>query len=284
MFCFRTSFWFQSVCFIGQLVVAKVLSRLYADMLLYSQSIVYYEHCVSVSRELKDKKLEGEYLEILSSIYLSLNTEKWAFLLRFSTNSHRLPVFIKTLLCYLEFFIVRCRSSRKSLDYSKQSLRISIDLGKREEESETWLQVGRIYYLIHEDELADMYLQVRRKDQGRVRPYFPVAVFPCSLELFVVSWNCHSVYACACASLPHFDYATYFDWQAAVKTALRMNDHCFAMNIYEEAGDVYFKGVRNRMASLPFYRVRGCKTKKKTCWFQCNSITGLHFPWQTVVE
>lgn len=57
-----------------------------------------------------------------------------------------------------------CRSSRKSLDYTKQSLRISIDLGKREEESETWLQVGRIYYLIQEDELADMYLQVRRRE------------------------------------------------------------------------------------------------------------------------
>ncbi|KAG7241809.1 hypothetical protein INR49_024779 [Caranx melampygus] len=151
----------------SQMVVAKVLSRLYADMLLYGQSIVYYEHCVSVSRELKDKRLEGEYLEILSSLYLSLNTE---------------------------------RSSRKSLDYTKQSLRISIDLGKREEESETWLQVGRIYYLIQEDELADMYLQ------------------------------------------------------AAVKTALRMNDPHFAMSIYEEAGDVYFKGHRNQMASLPFFR------------------------------
>lgn len=67
------------ICFIlliGQMVVAKVLSRLYDDMLLYGQSIVYYEHCVSVSRELKDKRLEGEYLEILSSLYLSLNTEK----------------------------------------------------------------------------------------------------------------------------------------------------------------------------------------------------------------
>uniref|UniRef100_A0A8C5CWZ6 SH3 domain and tetratricopeptide repeats 2 n=1 Tax=Gadus morhua TaxID=8049 RepID=A0A8C5CWZ6_GADMO len=151
----------------GELHLAKVLSRLYADMLLYGQSIIYYEHCVSVSRQLKDKRLEGEYLEILSSLYLSLNTEK---------------------------------SSRKSLDYTKQSLRISIDLGKREEESETWLQVGRIYYLIHEDELADMYLQ------------------------------------------------------AAVKTALKMNDPHFAMSIYEEAGDVFFKGHRSRMASLPFFR------------------------------
>ncbi|XP_014901059.1 SH3 domain and tetratricopeptide repeat-containing protein 2 isoform X1 [Poecilia latipinna] len=151
----------------SQMVVAKLLSVLYAEMLLYCQSIVYYEHCVSVSRELKDKRREGEYLEKLSSLYLSLNTEK---------------------------------SSRKSLDYTKQSLRISIDLGKREEESETWLQVGRIYYLIQEDELADMYLQ------------------------------------------------------AAVKTALRMNDPHFALSIYEEAGDVYFKGHRNRMASEVFYR------------------------------
>uniref|UniRef100_A0A3B5LRM7 SH3 domain and tetratricopeptide repeats 2 n=1 Tax=Xiphophorus couchianus TaxID=32473 RepID=A0A3B5LRM7_9TELE len=151
----------------SQMVVAKLLSVLYAEMLLYRQSIVYYEHCVSVSRELKDKRREGEYLEKLSSLYLSLNTEK---------------------------------SSRKSLDYTKQSLRISIDLGKREEESETWLQVGRIYYLIQEDELADMYLQ------------------------------------------------------AAVKTALKMNDPHFALSIYEEAGDVYFKGHRNRMASEIFYR------------------------------
>ncbi|XP_051505885.1 SH3 domain and tetratricopeptide repeat-containing protein 2 isoform X2 [Myxocyprinus asiaticus] len=151
----------------SQMVVAKVLSRHYADLLLYGQCIVYYEHCVGLCRTLKNKQLEGEYLELLSNLYLSLNTEK---------------------------------SSRMSLDYSKQSLRISIDLGKRQEESETWLQVGRIYYLIYEDELTDMYLQ------------------------------------------------------AAVKTALKMNDPCFAMSIYEEAGDVFFKGHRNRMAALPFYR------------------------------
>lgn len=59
---------------VGQMVVAKALSRHYADMMLYAQSIVYHEHCVLVSRELKDKRLEGEYLEILSSLYLSLNT------------------------------------------------------------------------------------------------------------------------------------------------------------------------------------------------------------------
>ena len=44
--------------------------------------------------------------------------------------------------------------------------------------------------------------------------------------------------------------------QAAVKTALKMNDPHFAMSIYEEAGDVFFKGHRSCMASLPFFRVR----------------------------
>lgn len=76
MFSFRTR---MMVCFLlvaGQIVVGKLLSRLYADMLLYRQSIVYYEHCVFVSRELKDKRLEGECLEKLSSFYLSLNTDK----------------------------------------------------------------------------------------------------------------------------------------------------------------------------------------------------------------
>lgn len=57
-------------------MVAKELSRLYADMLLYGQCIIYCEHCVQLAQELKDKKQEAEFLEMLSSLYLSLNTEK----------------------------------------------------------------------------------------------------------------------------------------------------------------------------------------------------------------
>lgn len=78
------------------MVVAKVLSRLYADMLLYGQSIVYNEHCVSVSRELKDKRLEGEHLEILSSLYLSLNTER---LVCASSSYHKYYTY-KYILCF----------------------------------------------------------------------------------------------------------------------------------------------------------------------------------------
>uniref|UniRef100_A0AAY4E8B2 SH3 domain and tetratricopeptide repeats 2 n=1 Tax=Denticeps clupeoides TaxID=299321 RepID=A0AAY4E8B2_9TELE len=153
----------------SQMTVAEILSRHYATKLMYRQCIVYYEHCVALSRELQDKRLEGQYLEILGSMYLSLNTE---------------------------------RTSWKSLDYTKQSLRISIDLGNRQEESVTWLNAGRIYYLMCEDELADMYLQVR----------------------------------------------------AAVRTALKVEDPAFVLSVHEGAGDVFFKGHRNRMAALPFYR------------------------------
>ncbi|XP_028815704.1 SH3 domain and tetratricopeptide repeat-containing protein 2 isoform X3 [Denticeps clupeoides] len=151
----------------SQMTVAEILSRHYATKLMYRQCIVYYEHCVALSRELQDKRLEGQYLEILGSMYLSLNTE---------------------------------RTSWKSLDYTKQSLRISIDLGNRQEESVTWLNAGRIYYLMCEDELADMYLQ------------------------------------------------------AAVRTALKVEDPAFVLSVHEGAGDVFFKGHRNRMAALPFYR------------------------------
>ncbi|PWS21419.1 hypothetical protein DKP78_23665, partial [Enterococcus faecium] len=70
-----------------------------------------------LARQIPDKRLEGEFLEILGSLYLSLNTQG---------------------------------SSLRSLDCTKESLRICIDLGKRTEEAEAWLQAGRIYYLLQE--------------------------------------------------------------------------------------------------------------------------------------
>ncbi|MBN3276824.1 S3TC2 protein, partial [Polyodon spathula] len=152
----------------SQLHAAKSLSCFYEKVLpRFGQCIIYYEHCVALSRQLKDKRLEGELLETLSKLYSSLKTEK---------------------------------SYRKSLDYTKQSLRISIDLGKTYKEAETWLQAGRIYYMIRENELVEMYLQ------------------------------------------------------AAIKTAQRMNDSYFVMRIYEEAGDVFYKGNRHRETALAFYR------------------------------
>lgn len=66
--------------------------------------------------------------------------------------------------------------------------------------------------------------------------------------------SCESVMLRVCIKYP---------LQAAVKTALKINDPCFAMNIYEEAGDVFFKGHRNRLAAISFFQV-------------CTTITSQH--------
>lgn len=52
------------------------------------------------------------------------------------------------------------RSLRKSLICIKESLRIFIDLGEKDKAAEAWLGAGRLYYLMQEDELVELYLQV----------------------------------------------------------------------------------------------------------------------------
>lgn len=54
------------------------------------------------------------------------------------------------------------RSLRRSLTCIKESLRIFVDLGERDKVAEAWLGAGRLHYLMHEDELVELYLQVGR--------------------------------------------------------------------------------------------------------------------------
>ncbi|XP_072870195.1 SH3 domain and tetratricopeptide repeat-containing protein 1-like [Chlorocebus sabaeus] len=51
------------------------------------------------------------------------------------------------------------RAYKSSLDYTKRSLGIFIDLQRREE-AHAWLQAGKIYYLLRQSELVDLYIQV----------------------------------------------------------------------------------------------------------------------------
>ena len=52
------------------------------------------------------------------------------------------------------------RAYRSALDYTKRSLGIFIDLQKKEKEAHAWLQAGKIYYILQQNELVDVYLQV----------------------------------------------------------------------------------------------------------------------------
>ncbi|XP_072352064.1 SH3 domain and tetratricopeptide repeat-containing protein 1 isoform X1 [Scyliorhinus torazame] len=92
-----------------------------------AQCIIYNEFLLYLTRKLADKELEGHVLQNTSQLYLTLGTE---------------------------------RAFRSALEYTKQSLGIFIDLEKKEKEAYAWLQAGKIYYVLGEDELVDLYIQV----------------------------------------------------------------------------------------------------------------------------
>ncbi|XP_021564791.1 SH3 domain and tetratricopeptide repeat-containing protein 1 [Carlito syrichta] len=52
------------------------------------------------------------------------------------------------------------RAYKSALDYTKRSLGIFIDLQEKEKEAHAWLQAGKIYYILRQDELVDLYIQV----------------------------------------------------------------------------------------------------------------------------
>ncbi|XP_040887055.1 SH3 domain and tetratricopeptide repeat-containing protein 1 isoform X2 [Toxotes jaculatrix] len=92
-----------------------------------AQCIIYSQHQVQLLRRTGDKGQEGDALEAISQLYLTLGTE---------------------------------RAYRAALDYTKSSLGIFIDLGCREKEAYGWLQAGKIYHLLGQTELVDLYVQV----------------------------------------------------------------------------------------------------------------------------
>ncbi|XP_062964110.1 SH3 domain and tetratricopeptide repeat-containing protein 1 isoform X3 [Cynocephalus volans] len=91
-----------------------------------AQCVIYHEFQLSLARRVADKVLEGQLLETISQLYLSLGTE---------------------------------RAYKSALDYTKRSLGIFIDLQKKEKEAHAWLQAGKIYYILQQNELVDLYIQ-----------------------------------------------------------------------------------------------------------------------------
>ncbi|XP_023555675.1 SH3 domain and tetratricopeptide repeat-containing protein 1 isoform X2 [Octodon degus] len=92
-----------------------------------AQCAIYLEFQLTLARRTADKVLEGQLLEAISQLYLSLGTE---------------------------------RAYKSALDYTKRSLGIFIDLQKKEKEAYAWLQAGKIYYILRQNELVDLYIQV----------------------------------------------------------------------------------------------------------------------------
>ncbi|XP_062305354.1 SH3 domain and tetratricopeptide repeat-containing protein 1 [Osmerus eperlanus] len=112
----------------SQLSATRRLCHLYGSVCPdEAQCIIYNEHQLGLLQGRRERGREGEVLEAISRLYLSLGTE---------------------------------RAYRSALDYTKRSLGICIDLGLRGKEAYAWLQAGRIYLLLGQDELVDLYVQV----------------------------------------------------------------------------------------------------------------------------
>ncbi|XP_032711574.1 SH3 domain and tetratricopeptide repeat-containing protein 1 isoform X1 [Lontra canadensis] len=112
----------------GQLRAVQRLCHFYRTVMpREAQCVVYHEFQLSLARRMADKVLEGQLLETISQLYLSLGTE---------------------------------RAYKSALDYTKRSLGIFIDLQRKEKEAHAWLQAGKIYYILQQNELVDLYIQV----------------------------------------------------------------------------------------------------------------------------
>ncbi|KAM6949510.1 SH3 domain and tetratricopeptide repeat-containing protein 1 [Aplochiton taeniatus] len=112
----------------SQLSATQQLCRLYGTVCSnQAQCIIYNEHQMALLSRRGDRGLEGDVLETVSQLYLGLATE---------------------------------RAHRVALDYTKRSLGIFIDLGRKEKEAYAWLQAGKIYHLLGQTELVELYVQV----------------------------------------------------------------------------------------------------------------------------
>ncbi|XP_073430650.1 SH3 domain and tetratricopeptide repeat-containing protein 1 isoform X2 [Dendrobates tinctorius] len=112
----------------GQLHAIQLLCHFYKTLAVNeAQCIIYNEYQLSLAKKLADKVLEGHVLETISQLYLSLGTE---------------------------------RACRSALEYTKRSLGIFIDLQSKEREARAWLMAGKIYYILEQNELVDLYIQV----------------------------------------------------------------------------------------------------------------------------
>ncbi|XP_073503940.1 SH3 domain and tetratricopeptide repeat-containing protein 1 isoform X2 [Phyllobates terribilis] len=112
----------------GQLHAVQLLCHFYNTLAINeAQCIIYSEYQLSLAKKMSDKVLEGQVLETISQLYLSLGTE---------------------------------RACRSALEYTKRSLGIFIDLQSKEREARAWLMAGKIYYILGQNELVDLYIQV----------------------------------------------------------------------------------------------------------------------------
>ncbi|XP_033369565.1 SH3 domain and tetratricopeptide repeat-containing protein 1 isoform X3 [Parus major] len=183
----------------SQLQAIKLLCQFYSTVVPNeTQCVIYNEYQLSLARKMSNKVLEGQILETISQLYLSLGTE---------------------------------RAYRSALEYTKRSLGIFIDLQKKEKEAYAWLRAGKIYYVLRQNELVDLYIQV------------------CCQHLQARTW-------CQCCAGGMA--------RVAQDAALCTGDPNLGMELFEAAGDIFFDGAWEKEKAVTFYRDRALPLALRT--------------------
>ncbi|XP_061047905.1 SH3 domain and tetratricopeptide repeat-containing protein 1 isoform X3 [Eubalaena glacialis] len=197
----------------SQLHAVQRLCHFYSTVMpSEAQCVVYHEFQLSLARRVADKVLEGQLLEAISQLYLSLGTE---------------------------------RAYKSALDYTKRSLGIFIDLQRKEKEAYAWLQAGKIYYILQQHELVDLYIQAGVDDPDQEL----AAGGGCSLL-------CEQ-----CRLGPGLRHRK--EPGVAQNAALYTGDPKLGLQLFEAAGDIFFNGTWEREKAVSFYRVSGCRGSRQ---------------------
>ncbi|XP_048365674.1 SH3 domain and tetratricopeptide repeat-containing protein 1 isoform X2 [Sphaerodactylus townsendi] len=137
----------------GQFRAVRHLCQFYSTVLPDEvQCVIYNEYQLSLLRKRPDKVVEGQLLETISRLYLSLGTE---------------------------------RTYRSALEYTKRSLGLFIDLQAKAKEAHAWLQAGKIYYMLRQNELIDLYIQAAQNAAACTQdPNLEMDLFEASGDIF----------------------------------------------------------------------------------------------------
>ncbi|XP_072870118.1 SH3 domain and tetratricopeptide repeat-containing protein 1-like isoform X1 [Chlorocebus sabaeus] len=185
-----------------------------------AQYVIYHDLQLSLARKVADKVLEGQLLETISQLYLSLGTERDS------------------------------RAYKSSLDYTKRSLGIFIDLQRREE-AHAWLQAGKIYYLLRQSELVDLYIQVAQNvDVHTGDPNLGLELLEAVGDIFFNGpWEQEE-------GMPFyrnpFDAAGYY--QLALAAAVDLGNKKAQLKIYTRLATISHNFLLDREKSLFFYQ------------------------------
>ncbi|KAL4836157.1 hypothetical protein H8958_013552 [Nasalis larvatus] len=131
---------------------------------------------------------------------------------------------------------------RSTLDYTKQSLGIFIDLQKKEE-ALAWLQAGKIYYTLRQSELVDLYIQVAQNVvlyTGDSNLGLGLEPFEAAGDIFNEAWEREKAlsFCRLCNSPLEFDEETLY-----------------SVKVYLVLGDIIFYDLKERFDAAGYYQL-----------------------------